>query len=472
MGTNYGVRPQGNLPYKDCLIDDFNQKLVTPFVTKNKFIITVDTTILDGGTETYPTSDSNQYILPAFGNNYTIEWFKKDDFSLRGSLEGNDETTITFPEPGIYCVIIHGGTFNRIRFSDGNRNTSAINYKDHNKMLEVNQWGDTAWSSLLSMFRYNSNMKMPAKDIPNLSNTTQIAGAFRNCSVFGSENEPSAIGDWDVSTITYFGGSSGLGLFGNCVVFNQNINDWDVSNGTDMSDMFRGATSFNQPLNKWDVSNVRKFFRAFESTPFNQPINSWDICTTGSVDMFAMFRNSAFNQPLDKWDTSQVTLTGGGSTSNPAFNGMFQNSDFNQDISMWDVSNLRNAAAMFRSDVFNQDIGQWNTQSLTTIGRLGSAFDQSLENWDLSSFESMEQMFSFTSISTENLSRTLVGWANFVHANGGPYDIFLSADNKTINDTVYKPNDQFTNAVDAKNYLVETVANGGAGWTITGATIV
>ena len=33
------------------------------------------------------------------------------------------------------------------------------------------------------------------------------------------------------------------------------INNWDVSNVTDMGEMFNGATSFNQPLDNWSVSN-------------------------------------------------------------------------------------------------------------------------------------------------------------------------------------------------------------------------
>ena len=37
------------------------------------------------------------------------------------------------------------------------------------------------------------------------------------------------------------------------------IGDWDVSNVTDMENMFAHASSFNQPLNKWNVSNVEKF---------------------------------------------------------------------------------------------------------------------------------------------------------------------------------------------------------------------
>ena len=41
----------------------------------------------------------------------------------------------------------------------------------------------------------------------------------------------------------------------NATSFNQPLNNWNVSNVTDMWCMFRHATSFNQPLNNWNVSN-------------------------------------------------------------------------------------------------------------------------------------------------------------------------------------------------------------------------
>ena len=37
--------------------------------------------------------------------------------------------------------------------------------------------------------------------------------------------------------------------------FNQPLDNWDVSNVTNMVFMFWGAESFNQPLNNWDLSN-------------------------------------------------------------------------------------------------------------------------------------------------------------------------------------------------------------------------
>ena len=44
---------------------------------------------------------------------------------------------------------------------------------------------------------------------------------------------------------------------GGCKVFNQYISNWDVSNVTNMRDMFYGCKSFNQDLSQWDVSKVK-----------------------------------------------------------------------------------------------------------------------------------------------------------------------------------------------------------------------
>ena len=48
------------------------------------------------------------------------------------------------------------------------------------------------------------------------------------------------------------------------IKFNQPINNWDVSNVTDMNHMFALAHAFNQALNNWDVSSVKFMQHMFD----------------------------------------------------------------------------------------------------------------------------------------------------------------------------------------------------------------
>ena len=76
------------------------------------------------------------------------------------------------------------------------------------------------------------------------------------------------------------------------------INNWDVSNVTNMTSIFEDAHFFNQSLNKWNVSNVRNMNRMFQNaTSFNQPLNNWNVSNVNF--MGSMFYNAeSFNQPL------------------------------------------------------------------------------------------------------------------------------------------------------------------------------
>jgi len=87
------------------------------------------------------------------------------------------------------------------------------------------------------------------------------------------------INDWIVSQVTDMSN-----LFHDYVQFNQYINDWDVSNVTNMEGMFHKAESFNQPLNNWNVSSVRNMNYMFQcSLYFNQPLNNWNVSNVTSM---------------------------------------------------------------------------------------------------------------------------------------------------------------------------------------------
>ena len=154
------------------------------------------------------------------------------------------------------------------------------------------------------------------------------------------------ISDWNVSQVTDMSN-----LFRNKRTFNDNIGDWDVSSVTNMYGMFAYARNFSQPLNNWDVSQVTDMRVMFDSAGFfNQPLNNWDVSSVTAI--YAMFRNaSSFNGDVIEWDVSSVS----------AMPSMFLSaSSFNQNISAWDVSKVTNVNYMFLSaSSFNQNISGW-----------------------------------------------------------------------------------------------------------------
>jgi surface protein len=268
-------------------------------------------------------SGSSQFTVPTnplYPYNYTVKTSEQTFNNVTG------DTLLTWSNPGDYTVEI-------------TEQFPTYLYSGGSELQEVQQWGDIVWYSFENSFS-NSNVDVTATDVPNLTFVTNFNNAFSDCNNLENLN-----------------GSIGL---------------WDVSNVTNMSNMFDGS-NFNQPLSGWNVSNLTNMSSMFKDSPFDQYINNWDVSSV--TNMNYMFGGSYFNQPLSGWNVSNVTDMGG----------MFQDSLFSQDINNWDVSNVTDMSNMFNTPylypiiVFNQNIGNWNISNVTNFtnfmsGKTSSTF--------------------------------------------------------------------------------------------------
>jgi hypothetical protein len=80
-------------------------------------------------------------------------------------------------------------------------------------------------------------------------------------------------------------------------------------------------------------------------------------------------------------------------------------------------------------------------------------------------------MFRSSGMSTANYTDTIVGWANYTTTNGAPYNVSMSTQTGMIYDTSRSGGANFADAGAARTYLT-TATPTGAGWTISGDTVI
>ena len=184
------------------------------------------------------TATDNTIIIPAYGS-YTYTWHNADS-TVSGSGTVNNpgttdlNTSITFPTPGEYTVNIRPTSPN-FKFYFNATTATEIS----KKLVELKQWGNNSWNANLErMFKGCSNMKITATDVPNFSNVTNMGAMFFGCS---SLTTVPNMNSWDTSNVTFMSE-----LFFKATNFNQDIGNWDTSNVTTMSYMFYDATNFNK----------------------------------------------------------------------------------------------------------------------------------------------------------------------------------------------------------------------------------
>ena len=239
------------------------------------------------------TSGTNEIQLPLLSGgtyDFIVDW--GDGSSDVITSDSDTNKTHTYASQGSYDVKI-SGTINGFSFQ---------NTGDVKKITDIKSWGPLKLGNGGSYFRGASNLIVTATDVLDLTETTNLYGAFDNCT---SLTTIPNINSWDVSNVTTM-----QWLFRN-TPFNSDISNWDLSSLTDMSGLFLNANQFNQDISSWDTSQVQAMIGVFkQASNFNQDISNWN--TSSVTTMAYMFQSAgSFNQDISSWEVSQVTdMTG------------------------------------------------------------------------------------------------------------------------------------------------------------------
>jgi surface protein len=343
------------------------------------------------------------------------------------------------------------------------------NYGDPSSFNQPITWADT--SKVTTMYGMFKGANSFNQDISgwDVSGVTDMGSMFEGASVF---NNGGVTLDWASKTSNL---TSMQNMFKDATLFNVLVL-LNTSNILYMSNVFNGASSFNKSLNSWDVSSVQLMGGLFGSaSSFNQPLNSWDVSSV--TDMNNMFYNAtSFNQDISSWNVSSVQsmagmfqgasafnnggvdLTWGDNTSNVIYmSNMFQYAtNFNVNISDWNISSVSSMNSMFQNaTTFNQPIGSWDVTNVHDFGYMfyeANSFNQDLSTWNISNNYSMDQMLSYSFLSTTNYNNALNYWAQFTYTgyyyypiSFGGYGLVYSSASSVAHDTLTNATSPNTN---------------------------
>ena len=251
----------------------------------------------------------------------------------------------------------------------------------------------------------------------DVSQVSDMSNAFRGATVFNGD-----ITAWDCSGVENMSA-----MFQNAQAFNQDIGSWSVGNVENMSFMFNNADAFNQDINLWSVNNVENMSNMFNSAfAFNQDLNSWNVATV--TDMSNMFSGaSSFDGAISSWTVDLV--------EDMSF--MFANASvFDRQITFWNPIKVEKMDSMFENTIYNQNMPNWNVSSVETMNNMfkdNPVINKDMGNWNTGSVTSMIGMFQ----NCVSYNRDLSTWDV---SNVTPANKYANFDTNTPSWVLPKPN--------------------------------
>jgi len=374
--------------------------------------------ITDGGA--YIPFDSAEFTITTIGDNETftiwshgmnakIDWGDGNGFindPNTGSPYVFYAPQFTYATQGTYTIKIMetvGETFNGFRFGFG----YPYNNQSGKRVQSLVNWGTSPVTSFSQAFDRSENLTTIPVDANGYAATPSFSSATSMDSVFNGTGLTTVdMRNWDPSTAPSVTNISNM--FAGIAGFAGNgLDQWDVSNITNMSGLIGGSTAntvFNVDITGWDTRNVTNLSYMFRNVrAFNQNIGNWR--TESVTNLSGMFQGAyAFNQDINTkvvgsgasayiaWDTS----------NNQNWNGMFMDAQaFNTSIDKWEIDQVSSDQGMCymfgRTSVFNQDL----LTKDVTIGT-GTPVAKTYVAWDVSYIQTFGIRYNSPSVATNH----------------------------------------------------------------------
>ena len=141
----------------------------------------------------------------------------------------------------------------------------------------------------------NNNANLNNIDVSNITDMSDLFSGF------GVSVGHIDISKWNVSNVENMSG-----IFLDCINFDCDLSKWDVSNVKDMSYMFSGTNINGKSIENWDVSNVEDMKLMFsECNNLNCDLSKWDVSNVENMKWMFSYSKNSYIKGLDNWKLNE-----------------------------------------------------------------------------------------------------------------------------------------------------------------------
>ena len=294
--------------------------------------------------------------------------------------------------------------------------TVAFSKTDNKQVKAIDKDWSQTWSHfylITNDIGFSSKGKLTKFNGTNLdiSNVTDMSNMFNSNQI----SDLSSLANWNVNNVTNMSGM----FNGNQINDLSPLSNWHTDNVTNMFGMFDdNQISDLSPLANWNVNNVTNMSNMFGGNQISDlsPLANWKVDNV--TNMSAMFESNKISDLslLANWKVNQVT----------DMHEMFFGNQINDlsPLANWNVNNVINMSGMFGGNQISDlsPLANWKVDKVTDMSVM---FDDNqisdlspLANWNVNNVTEMSGMFddNISSIPTKTIQAKRV--INFVYPAG------------------------------------------------------